>query len=366
MTNGAVLAIFLVYPVFVPSQKQEGGFLRGLAGALFSSVMITLAAIIGVSPVIAYYFGTFSVISILANIPVVLFSTLLMYALVPMLLVNLVSGTVASYFAATSFFLAELTLQSALWFSRVPFASITIKPDIAEILIYYTMLPITLVFIKRKAWGQVMVTLLLGVNMLFWYSFFLQSHSVAPALVTVNLGKNLATLFSSGSETVLIDAGKTSRDQKRITRQVTEYGLDTPIAAVQFYSPDTLIAQIPASKRLFQADTTIALSSMVIVRPEEKVIKIWSRKCSMLVMSGTSRLKEEELYKADIAVLWIYRFGEKQKQQITSWIGYAKPKRCILVPGSFLSHDQLVELHRFVKEHQGVEVRSKTKQVVVR
>jgi len=86
----------------------------------------------------------------------------------------------------------------------------------------------------------------------------------------------------------------------------------------------------------------------------------------MLVMSGTSRLKEEELYKADIAVLWIYRFGEKQKQQITSWIGYAKPKRCILVPGSFLSHDQLVELHRFVKEHQGVEVRSKTKQVVVR
>ncbi|GEM_PF-170112 len=366
MTNGAVLAIFLVYPVFVPSQKQEGGFLRGLAGALFSSVMITLAAIIGVSPVIAYYFGTFSVISILANIPVVLFSTLLMYALVPMLLVNLVSGTVASYFAATSFFLAELTLQSALWFSRVPFASITIKPDIAEILIYYTMLPITLVFIKRKAWGQVMVTLLLGVNMLFWYSFFLQSHSVAPALVTVNLGKNLATLFSSGSETVLIDAGKTSRDQKRITRQVTEYGLDTPTAVVQFYSPDTLIAQIPARKRLFQADTTIALSSMVIVRPEEKVIKIWSRKCSMLVMSGTSRLKEEELYKADIAVLWIYRFGEKQKQQITSWIGYAKPKRCILVPGSFLSHDQLVELHRFVKEHQGVEVRSKTKQVVVR
>ncbi|MEI7747902.1 MAG: ComEC/Rec2 family competence protein [Chlorobiaceae bacterium] len=366
MTNGAVLAIFLIYPVFVPSQQQEGGFLRGLAGALFSSIMITFAAIIGVSPVIAYYFGTFSVISILANIPVVLFSTLLMYALVPMLLVNLVSASLASYFAASSYLLAEITLKSALWFSRFPWASITIKPDATEVWIYYTMLAIALFFINRKAWARVAVTLLLGVNTLFWYSFFLKPQPVAPAMVTVNLGKNLATLFSSGSETVLIDAGKASRDQKRIAQQVTEYGLDTPTAVVQFYTPDSLIAQVPVHKHLLQADTTLSLPSIVIVRPEEKVLKIWSRKRSMLMVSGTTRLKEEEFYKADIAVLWLYRFGEKQQQQITSWIDFAKPKRCILVPGSFLSHDQLIELHQYALKHHGVEVRSKAKQVVVR
>ena len=96
------------------------------------------------------------------------------------------------------------------------------------------------------------------------------------------------------------------------------------------------------------------------------MIKIWSRRRSMLMVSGTSRLKEEELYKADIAVLWVYRFADKQQQQIGSWLGYAKPKRCILVPGSFLSHVQLVALHRFAVEHPGVEVRSKSQQVVVR
>ncbi len=366
MTNGAVLAIFLIYPLFVPSPQKGGGFLRAVATALLSSVMITLAAIIGVSPVIAYYFGTFSVISILANIPVVFFSTLLMYALVPMLLVNLVSGYAATFFAASSFFLAELTLHSALWFSRAPFASITIKPDAIEVWIYYAMLGILLFFINRKAWGKVAVTLLLGANMLFWYSFCLQPQPVAPAMVTVNLGKNLATLFSSGSETVLIDAGKAPRDQKRITRQISEYGLGAPAAAVQFYTPDTLIAQVPARKHLLLADTTLILPTMVIVRPEEKVIKIWSRSRSMLMVSGTSRLKEEELYKADIAVLWVYRFADKQQQQIGSWLGYAKPKRCILVPGSFLSHVQLVALHRFAVEHPGVEVRSKSQQVVVR
>jgi len=366
MTNGAVLAIFLIYPIFVPSQQKGGGFLRGVTGALFSSAMITLAAIIGVSPVIVYYFGTFSVISILANIPVVFFSTLLMYALVPMLLVNLVSGYAATFFAASSFFLAKLTLQSALWFSRFPLASITIKSDATEVWIYYTMLAIALIFINRKAWTKVAVTLLLGANMLFWYSFFLQPPPVAPAMVTVNLGKNLATLFSSGSETLLIDAGKAPRDQKRIVQQITEYGLDAPTAVVQFYTPDSLIAQVPARKHLLQADTTLILPSMVIVRPEEKVVKIWSRNRSLLMVSGTSRLKEEELYKADIAVLWLYRFGDKQQQQIMSWLNYAKPKRCVVVPGSFLSHDQLVTLQRFAVVNSRVEVRSKTKQVVVR
>jgi len=366
MTNGAVLAIFLIYPIFVPSQQKGGGFLRGVTGALFSSAMITLAAIIGVSPVIVYYFGTFSVISILANIPVVFFSTLLMYALVPMLLVNLVSGYAATFFAASSFFLAKLTLQSALWFSRFPFASITIKSDATEVWIYYTMLAIALIFINRKAWTKVAVTLLLGANMLFWYSFFLQPPPVAPAMVTVNLGKNLATLFSSGSETLLIDAGKAPRDQKRIVQQITEYGLDAPTAVVQFYTPDSLIAQVPARKHLLQADTTLILPSMVIVRPEEKVVKIWSRNRSLLMVSGTSHLKDEELYKADIAVLWLYRFGDKQQQQIISWLNYAKPKRCVVVPGSFLSHDQLVTLQRFAVVNSRVEVRSKTKQVVVR
>ena len=202
--------------------------------------------------------------------------------------------------------------------------------------------------------------------MLFWYSFFLQPPPVAPAMVTVNLGKNLATLFSSGSETLLIDAGKAPRDQKRIVQQITEYGLDAPTAVVQFYTPDSLIAQVPARKHLLQADTTLILPSMVIVRPEEKVVKIWSRNRSLLMVSGTSHLKDEELYKADIAVLWLYRFGDKQQQQIMSWLNYAKPKRCVVVPGSFLSHDQLVTLQRFAVVNSRVEVRSKTKQVVVR
>lgn len=365
MTNGAVLAILLISPHLIASPQKGGGLLRGVAHFLLSSVMVTLAAIIGVSPVIAYYFGTFSVVSILANIPVVLFSTLLMYALVPMLLVNLVSGYVASFFAATSFFLAELTLRTALYFSQFPFASITIRPDAIEVWLYYAILAALLVFSFQRAWGRVAISLLLGLNLLFWYSFALRIPPVAPDMVTVNLGRRLVTLFSSGSETVQIDAALAARDQKRIAEQLEAYGMAAPKAVVQFYSPDSLIAKTPAAHHMLQADSTFLLPSMVVVRPEEKVLKLWSRERSLLIVSGTSRLKEEELYKADIAFLWVYRFAPKQQQQITSWLNYAKPKRCILVPGSFLPWAHLALLQRFAASRPGVEVRSKTRQVVV-
>jgi competence protein ComEC len=365
MTNGAVLSILLIYPRFIASVQKGRGFLRSAGHLFFSSVMVTIAAIIGVSPVIAYYFGTFSVISILANIPVVLFSTLLMYSLVPMLLLNLVSGYAASFFAASAFFFAELTLRSTLYFSQFPFASITIRPDAMEVWLYYAFLAALLYFGCRKAWAMVAVSLLSGANLLLWYLFFLHPCPVAPEMVTVNLGRNLATLFSSGNETVLIDAGRLPHDQKRISRQFTEYGMASPEAIIQFYTPDSLIAKVPAPHHMLQDSTKLVLSSMVILRPEEKVLKLWSRERSLLIVSGTSRLKEKELYKADIAFLWVYRFADKQQQQIMSWLNYARPKRCILIPGSFLSRAHLAAMHRFCAAHPELEVRSKTRQVIV-
>jgi len=365
MTNSAVASILLLYPRFNTLQKGGGGFLRATGRLFFESFSVTLAAIIGVSPVIAYYFGTFSLIGLLANIPVVLFSTLLMYALVPMLLVNLVSGYAASFFASSASFFAELTLDSALLFSRAPFASITVKPDFIEVVLYYLMLGAAFFFFSGKTWGKLAVSLLAGSNMLFWYSFFFQPKSAAPSLVTVNLGRNLAAFFSPGSTTVLIDAGRDPRNYKRILRQLDEFGFAAPEAAVQFYSPDSLIARLPVRRHMLQADTVLSLPSMLILRPEEKVLKLWSRKHSMLVVSGTSRLKENELYKAEIVLLWVYRFAEKQQREINSWLSYAHPGRCILIPGSFLSHADLAALQRFAAARPGLEVRSTTRQIVI-
>lgn len=366
MTNSAVASILVCYPRFATLQERGGGLLRSTGRFFLGSFAVTLAAIIGVSPVIAYYFGTFSLVGILANIPVVLFSTLLMYALVPMLIFNLVSGFAASFFAESASFFAQLTLKSALLFSKVPFAALSVKPDLAEVALYYITLCFALIYFSQKAWGRLAISTFLGANLLLWYSICLYTPPLSPVLLTVNLGRNLVSVFSSGGTTLLIDTGRNKRDYKRIQQQVERYGLAVPEAAVQFYRPDSLVLSLPVSHHMLSSDSLLVLPEMLVMRPQEKVLKLWSRSHSLLVVSGSGRLQHSELFKADIVMLSLYRFAEKQQQQILSWLNYARPKKCILIPGAFLSRSDLAALDRFASAHPGLEVRSKTRQVVIR
>ncbi|NTV60998.1 MAG: ComEC family competence protein [Chlorobiaceae bacterium] len=364
MTNGAVISILLFNAFSNRHSSGNGGVLKQTVRFFRESFVVTLAAIIGVSPVIAYYFGTFSLVSIVANIPVVLFSTLLMYALLPMLMVNLVSAGAASFFAESAILFAKLTLASAGFFSAFPLASVSVKPDLADLMIYYATLVAALYLISGKAWGKLAVTLLLGTNLIFWHEFF-RFPSDPPSLVTVNLGRNIATLCTAGGRTVQIDAGSARREEKRILRQCGEYGLFPPDAAVQFFSADSVVSAVPSRCHMLKADSLLVLPSMVVSRPGEKILRISSRERSVLFVSGTSRLKENVSCTGDIVFLWVYRFDAKQRDRFEAWLEYAHPKRCVLVPGSFLSRSALDELLRFVDSRSGLEIRSKTRQVVI-
>lgn len=364
MTNAAVLAILLVYPILYPPGHQEEGMFQAALRFFLGSFFVSLAAIIGVSPVIAYYFGTFSLVSLAANLPVVFFSTVMMYALMPMLLFNLFSPFLASLFGMSGWLFARLTLDSALFFSRVPFASVPLKPDFPEVLIYYVTSGALVWFFYRKAWGRFAIALLLGCNALLWYGMVDRTQS-GRGLVTVNLGRNLALLYATGSETVIVDAGKSARDSGRIMRQIEEYHFPPPAGAVQFHSKDSLFSAIPVRLRMPVDQDRLALSSMIISRPMEKVLSIRSRGRSLLYVSGTSRLREEPAWKADVAILGVYRFREKQEQQITGWLNYARPKRCILLVGSFLSKQDKSALVRFADRRPNIEIRRSDRQIVI-
>ena len=364
MTNSAVVSILIFNSLSGSGMVKEGGAVRKSLRFLEESFLVTLAAVVGVSPVIAFYFGSFSLVSLAANIPVVLFSTLLMYALVPMLLVNLVSSYAASFFAESAIFFARLTLDSAGFFSSFPFASLALKPDLLAVVMYYVTLGSVLYFYSCKAWGTLAVSLLIGLNLIFWTSFF-RPRPEPPSIVTVNLGRNIVTFCNNGNETVQVDAGSATRDEKRVLRQLDEYGLPAPAAAVQFFSADSLVSAVPAKRHMLQGDSILVLPSMVIARPGEKILRIMSKNRSLVFVSGTSRLKEEPSCTADIAFLWIYRFGEKQQEQLQSWLAYARPKRCFLIPGSFLSRSHHYVLQHFASRFPSLEIRSKTRQIVV-
>jgi len=235
----------------------------------------------------------------------------MMYALMPMLLFNLFSGYLASFFAMSSWLMASLTLDSALFFSKVPFASISLKPDLAEVAIYYLLVASAAWFYSRKSRGPFTIAILLGLNALLWYGI-LKPEEKGSGFVTVNLGRNLSLLYATDSETVIVDGGRNARDAERIMRQIEEYRLPQPVAAVQFFSKDSLIAKLPVARRMMHGDERLGLSSMLISRPMEKVLSIHTRDRSMLYVSGTSRLRHDPSWKADLVILAVYRFREKQ------------------------------------------------------
>lgn len=364
MTNGAVAGIVVLYGPLNRMVPEGRGVWRTMASFVWSSLSVSLAAMIGVSPVIAWFFGTFSVAGILANLPVVLFSNMAMYAAMPLFFFNAVAADLASLFGMSSWLFAQLTLFFTFLFNRMPMSSIGIRPELFEVVLFYVVLVAALFALFRRAWAWSVIVLLFGANVVLWHHVF-SERPPPPAILTVNLGKNLAVFCSSGSETVLVDAGRRPKEWDRIMRQAEVYGLPKPCAAVQFLSPDSVISRAPVARTLSASGSSLLLKSMFISRPAEKVLRISGRRQTLLMVSGIGRLLEVDAGTADVVMLWVYRFDGKQWRQLDSWHAARKPARMVLVPGPFMSASGKFLLAQFAARHSGTELRQPFVQTLI-
>lgn len=365
MTNAAVVGILALHPRLSGLVPAGGGLTNTVIHAVWSAFSVSLSAMAGVSPVIALLFGTFSLSGIVANLPVVLFSNLAMYASLPLFLFHGFAGWPAELFASSCWAFARLTILFTLFFSRLPLASIELRPDLFEVAVYYVVLAGTILFLVRRAWGTAAIVLLLGLNAVLWYGLS-RPGPRTPGIVTVNLGRQVAVLFSSGSETILVDCGRSGRSWERVMRQAEAWGMAPPVSAVAFLSHDSTLGSIPVSRRLPTSAPSMALRSAVVTRLGERVVRIDSRKLSLLLVSGMGRLSETGGRPVDVAMIWIYRFTGKQWRELDAWIGVQKPGRVLLVPGPFMTGAQRALLDRYAASRRGVSVRSKTVQTVIR
>lgn len=364
MTNAAVVGILLIHPRLSRLPRFSGGLFGRASAALWSAFSVSLSAMVGVGPVIALFFATWSPSGILANLPAVLLSNLAMYAALPLFLFHGVAGWMAVPFGLSSWLLAKFTIHSTMFFSRLPMASVELRPDLFEVAVFYAAVCGMLFFLDRRRWGLVAIVALAGGNLVLWHGL-LEPVPKPPALLTVNLGRQVAVLFSSGSETVLVDTGASDRSWERIRRQAELRGFARPVAAVSFLSPDSSLGSVPVPHRLGASGTALVLESLVVTRPAERVLRIEGRRRSLLMVSGMGRLMEIRGRPGESVMLWIYRFTGKQWRELDAWMAAYKPGRMVLVEGPFMSAAQRGLLARFAAARQGVEVRSKSLQVAV-
>ncbi|HHE32198.1 MAG TPA: ComEC family competence protein [Chlorobaculum parvum] len=357
MTNAAVVGILTIYPWFSSLIPDGDGVLRKVAHFFWSAFSVSLSAMIGIAPVIAWYFGTYAPSGIIANVLVVLFSSMAMYASFPMVLLHGLGGGVAELFGFSSWLFAHVALWFVGLFSRLPFASVEVHPDFFGLVVFYLNVALVLSAIASKAWGRLAVSVLIGLNLLLWYEV-VRPVPDSPRMVTVNAGRDLALLLSSGGEALLVEDGRRPVDRDRIRRQAGLFGLADPVASVGMFSADSDEQLQPVSVGLLSASR-----QFVVRRPADRVLRIDSKQHAWLLVSGLKRLEQTPANEGDV-VLWVGRFTEKEWSRLESWVASARPQRMLLVPGVAMPYVQRGLLERFATQNPVIEVRSKSGQTV--
>lgn len=357
MTNAAVAGILTIYPHLLRLVPDRTGLGRHLAHLLWSAFSVSLSAMIGIAPVIAWYFGTYAPSGIIANVPVVFFSSMAMYASFPMVLLHGIAGGVAALFGLSSWLFARLALWFVGQFSRLPFASIHVHPGLFGVVVFYLTVSFALYAVVAKAWGRLAIVVLASLNLFFWHGL-LRPFPKAPEMVTVNGGRNVAMLLSSGSETLLVEDGRYPVERDRIRRQAGLWGLAEPvaIAGVTSSAADEQLQPVTGSDAMLSGSR-----SFIVRHPSPRVLRIDSKRRAWLFVSGLKRLEQARVDGVDV-VLWIGRFTETEWRRLDAWIGLAQPRRMLLVPTSFMPRVQRGLLERFALQHQLVTVRSKSEQ----
>jgi len=368
LTTGAVAAIVLIYPrlselVTVETQTKWLKPIVALAKYVWESLALTLSASMGVSPLIAYYFGTTAFLGILANVPVVLLTSLAVYAAVPMLIFDLISQTLATLYAVSVFYFVHWAIVFAKWFSELPMASVTIQPTIPVLLAFYLTVISILQLNNPKTRAKWAITALVAINLAIWIPIF-QPKENAPKFIFNALYSGTSIIINASGETVLIDAGAKRSDWLRIERQLQIFGL-TPTAFVQFSSSDSVAQSVPIEKKFNRTESMKGIGT-VLIRPSVDHCKIYTKQASIVCTQNLKGVSENECFKADIIFLKLLRFREEEREKLKQWIELAEPKLVVAELSPFMRKVERKFFYRFAKTELRIKTAERDGQIIWR
>ena len=368
LTTGAVAAIVLIYPrlselVTVETQTKWLKPIVALAKYVWESLALTLSASVGVSPLIAYYFGTTAFLGILANVPVVLLTSLAVYAAVPMLIFDLISQTLATLYAVSVFYFVHWAIVFAKWFSELPMASVTIQPTIPVLLAFYLTVISILQLNNPKTRAKWAITALVAINLAIWIPIF-QPKENAPKFIFNALYSGTSIIINASGETVLIDAGAKRSDWLRIERQLQIFGL-TPTAFVQFSSSDSVAQSVPIEKKFNRTESMKGIGT-VLIRPSVEHCKIYTKQASIVCTQNLKGVSENECFKADIIFLKLLRFREEEREKLKQWIELAEPKLVVAELSPFMRKVERKFFYRFAKTELRIKTAERDGQIIWR
>jgi competence protein ComEC len=210
LSFSAVLSIVYFYPPLkqliqkIPERYEEIKFIEPVL-ELFA---VSLAAQIGTIPFTAYYFGRFSFISLLANIPVVPLSGLNTFVGFIEVIVFPISHKLAWVCAAVNDVLVWLLLNFVKAAASVPFAVVEVGGLSVLVVFTYYCIVIGLFDTNRhRGWRIIIFSVLVFLNILVFQKILnAQNHKLTLVMLDVGQGDALF-LQSPQNKYMMIDCG---------------------------------------------------------------------------------------------------------------------------------------------------------------
>ncbi|MFC1698729.1 DNA internalization-related competence protein ComEC/Rec2 [Candidatus Omnitrophota bacterium] len=202
----SVISIAYFSPRIVKFFPEQQGWRRYLAQA-FS---VSLAAWLGLAPLIAYYFNIVTPVAILANLIIIPLLLLVVATGFTLLVSAQISGFLAGIFANSCWLSLTGLTKAAFLFSRMPLSSFYLpKPGALFGLSYYTLL--LLIFNYQRlnlSKGKLAIVLAVTANFLVWPPLFKPaSDNLSVTFLDVGHGDAIFIELPGTGGNILVDGG---------------------------------------------------------------------------------------------------------------------------------------------------------------
>lgn len=348
LTNSAVAAIILIYPklsaLYAP---EKDALLTKLLKHLWDAGAITVAASIGTSPFIAYYFGSLPLLGLLANLLVTDMTSLALMSMIPALIFDAIGLGIAECYAACAFYLVRGAIAIAQFFSHLPFANFALSLAPSHIILFFLIVA-TALLAGRRRWQARLVTASLAMATSLIISSELEKPP-EPQMIFNALGRGSAVIFKTASESVLIDAGASEKQWARVEKQVQNFCRDTLNAFLLAHSSPKVASVVSARRKMLWRDSLLKLNSILAYRPAKSLLKVVSKDGSLLVASNIVVLKTSEFFKTDVALIRLKKFKSTDAAQLDEWLAYAQPKLAVVELSGALSAFERKRFYRFAQ-----------------